>query len=357
MALQAPTKPVYLKAAGIVTPVGLTTEQTAAAVRAGISAYYESSVYNKRFEPMTMALLPEDVIPPLDDAVAGDAPGLTSRQIRMIRLAHMAFDDLAGKFDKLDGLPLILAGPETLPEMNEACHEDMIKHIGMQTGIGFHEEHSALIPKGRAAGVRALYYAMAYVEAGLSQYAIVGGVDSWLDLYLLGTLDMQDRILANGVMDGFAPGEGAGFLVISSQPETFQESGKQIMLYPPGIAKEPGHRFSDKPYQGDGLAQSVSLALQNAALPPVKTIIASLNGENFGAKEMGVASTRNSGQLDPDLKLEHPADSFGDTGAAYFPVSIGLAAMGCVKEYMKGPILSYASSEAQYRGATCISVN
>ena len=357
MSLKPPSKPVYLRACGIATSVGLTTEQTAAAVRAGISAYQESSIYNKRFNPMTMALLPEDVIPPLDDAVTEDAPGLTSRQIRMVRLAHLALYDLGSKFDKLEDLPLMLAGPETLPDTPVACHPDMIKHIAKQTGINFHKEHSALLAVGRAGGLRALHYAMAYVEAGLSDYAVVGGVDSYLDLYLLGTLDMEDRVLAEGVMDGFAPGEGAGFLLISSKPETFQESGKQIRIYPPGLADEPGHRFSQDTYQGDGLAQSFTMAFQQAPLPPVKTVLASLNGENFGAKELGVAGTRNSDKLDPEYKIEHPADCFGDVGAAFFPISVGLSAMGFVKDYMQGPVLSYASSEAQYRGAACIAMN
>ncbi|MDH5415217.1 MAG: hypothetical protein OEW87_13860, partial [Flavobacteriaceae bacterium] len=174
--------------------------------------------------------------------------------------------------------------------------------------------------------------------------------------YLLGTLDMQDRILAEGVMDGFAPGEGAGFLLISKRPEYFQESTKQILIYPPGLAEEPGHRYSEDAYRGDGLAQTFSLALQNAALPPIKTLIASLNGENFGAKELGVACTRNSDGLAAEINVEHPADCFGDLGAAFFPVSIGLAAMGFVKEYIAAPVLSYASSEAQHRGASCVAL-
>jgi 3-oxoacyl-[acyl-carrier-protein] synthase-1 len=305
---------------------------------------------------MTMALLPEDALPPLDDAVSEDAPGLTTRQQRMVRLAHLALDDLSSKFDKLDDLPLLLAGPETLPGMPSACHQDMINHISKQSGISFDAKYRALLPHGRADGVRALHYAMACVESGIGEYAIVGGVDSHLDLYLLGTLDMEDRVLAEGVMDGFAPGEGAGFLLITSKPESFQDSVKQIQIYPPGLADEPGHRFSQEAYQGDGLAQSFTLAFQQTELPPVKTVLASLNGENFGAKELGVASTRNSDKLASDYMIEHPADCFGDTGAACFPISIGLSAMGFVKDYMKAPILSYASSEAQYRGAACIAI-
>ena len=348
---------MYLKACGVVTPVGLTAEHTAAAVRAGISAYEDSSIYNKRFNPMTMALLPEDVLPSIDDSIEEDAPELTSRQTRMIRLAHLAIDDLASKFEKLDGLPLMLAGPETLPNMPEVCHVNMISHIEKQTGVIFHKEHSALIANGRAAGIKALHYAMAYVEAGMSDYAIVGGIDTYLDLYLLGTLDEEDRVLAEGVMDGFAPGEGAGFFVISNKPEPFEKTDQLIRIFPPGLSKEPGHRFSEKPYQGDGLAESFTLALENARLPEVKTVLASLNGENFGGKELGVAATRNSAQLDSDYVISHPADCFGDLGAAFFPVSVGLTAFGFLKGYIKDPVMHYASSELESRGAVCLFKN
>lgn len=355
MALKPPTKPVYLKACGMATPAGLTAEQTAAAVRTGVSAYEKSPVYNKHFNPMVLALLPEDTIPPLEDAVTEEFPSLTSRQSRMVRLAHLAWLDLASKHDALDGLPLLLAGPETLPGMKPACHPDLIKQISIQCGgVEFDGENSVLLRRGRASGIHALNYAMSYMEAGLCQYAIVGGVDTYLDLYLLGTLDMEDRILSDGVMDGFAPGEGAGFILITRQPETFQDSDKQILIYPPGLAEEPGHRFSEEPYQGDGLAQSFSLALNNAPVPPVKTIFASLNGENFGAKELGVAATRNSDRLNSEYSIEHPADCFGDIGAAFTPVVIGMSAIGLIKEYTQGPVLAYASSEAQHRGSTCI---
>ena len=71
---------------GMVTPVGGQTEQTAASVRAGISVYADSHVCNKRFEPITMALVPEDILPPLSEKMAG-VTNMTSRQSRMLRLA------------------------------------------------------------------------------------------------------------------------------------------------------------------------------------------------------------------------------------------------------------------------------
>ena len=60
----------WICGAGMVTPVGGQSAQTAASVRGGISVYEESAILNNRFEPMTMALVPEDILPPLNEKLA-----------------------------------------------------------------------------------------------------------------------------------------------------------------------------------------------------------------------------------------------------------------------------------------------
>lgn len=351
-----PTSPVYLKACGITTSLGLTVEQTAAAVRAEISAYAESTVYNRHFAPMIMSLVPEDLFPPLDDKITEILPNLTSKQARIILLAKLALDDLSNKHEILAGIPLLLACSESIPNLTETCHPQLIEIINQQSGISFNNQNNMLIAEGRAGGVKALYNAMAYLQEDNNDYAIVGGIDSYMDLQLLCTLDTENRILAEGVMDAFTPGEGAGFLLLSSKPVTFQDSDKQILIYPPGLSTEPGHRYSNETYKGEGLSQAFKQALSNFDSSPVRTLYSSLNGENFAAKEFGVATTRSNKEIDSDYSILHPADCFGDTGAAYFPVSVGLIAMGLINNYISGPVLDYASSETEFRGATCISM-
>jgi len=338
----------------MVTPVGLDLVSSAASVRAGISSFEESSIHNKRFSPISISLVAEEYLPELSERVSAAEPGLTSRQTRMIKLAALALNDLSNK-ESIENLPLFLAGPENYPSIDhQACHKELIRHIELQVGYSFSFDQRYLYPLGRAAGVRALQGAMNCLQNSEADLAIVGGVDSWLDLMLIGTLDQEDRILAENVADGFTPGEAASFLLLSKKPIGFNGSNNQIVIYPPGLAEEPGHRFSEKPYQGDGLAQAFSMALENASVPPVNTIFASLNGENFGAKEYGVANIRNQPLISPDCATEHPADCFGDIGAAIFPVMVGLTAMGLVKKYIHEPVLCYASSEAEQRGAACI---
>ena len=204
--------------------------------------------------------------------------------------------------------------------------------------------------------MQALQAGLEYLATGEHDYVVVGGVDSYLDLYLLGTLDMEDRVLANGVMDGFAPGEGAGFLLMcSDKAREARQDKPTVKVHNPGIAAEPGHRYSKETYTGDGLANAVTTALQAVNNVPVRTILSSINGENMGAKEWGVAYTRNASAIDPDFRFEHPADCFGDTGAAAMPILAGLAATGMKKGYLIGPALSYCSSEGPHRGAVCMS--
>ena len=119
---------------------------------------------------------------------------------------------------------------------------------------------------------------------------------------------------------------------------------------------ESGYRYSDDPYTGDGLAQAVTSALAELNNEPVASILSSMNGENFGAKEWGVAYIRNSAAFEPESHMEHPAECFGDTGAAVMPILAGLVAVGLENGYRRGPALVYCSSEGPQRGAVCISV-
>ncbi len=346
---------------GMMTPVGDCAAQTAASVRAGISRYQESSIYNKRFEPMTLALMPEDTLPPLDDRLAA-LPGLTSRQIRKLRLAAPALQEALQNYNSDTPLPLFLAGPETMTDRPPAINKNFIDLLIQQSQIELNAKQSQLFSNGRAGGHIALDAALKALEKGTCDYALVGGVDTHLDLYLLGTLDMEDRVLANGVMDGFCPGEGAGFLLLCSE-QAKQTQGIETLakLHPPGMASEQGHRYSDQAYKGEGLAEAINTAVINAKakteLAPIRTILASLNGENFGAKEWGVSVLRNQNAFDESYKLEHPAEYFGDIGAAAGPTLIGLAAIGINKTYLAGPALVWCSSEFEQRGAVCITLD
>jgi len=340
----------------MLTPIGGSTEMTAASVRADINRVQETDYFNKDDAPMKMARVPDNVLPELNPGLA--ASGLTQRQQRMLRLADVALKEALAAYPLAEPVLLFLAGPETLPGCTTAIAENFLDALMQQTGANLHRKHSRLFASGRSGGLQAIEMAFNYFAATGKDFALVGGVDTHLhDFRLLETLDQDDRILAEGVTDGFAPGEAAGFLLLSSaRVPPPAGNTQQIRLYPPGLANEPGHRFSDQPYRGDGMANAFRLAIANAPAAPIKAIYASLNGENFGAKEYGVALTRNSSAIDENLELEHPADCFGDIGAAFAPVLLGLSAYGLAKQQLQGTVLTCCASEHALRGAACVSL-
>lgn len=339
---------------GMMTPVGDSAAMTSVSVQAGISAYQASSIYNKRFQPMTMALTPEDALPPLHEELE-KVPGLTSRQRRMFRLADKAIAQALSASKSPISPPLFLAGPETIPDCPKPIDDSFLMHLHRQAKGGFNLGKSKLLAQGRASGIEVITQAWSTLSSGSEPFVLVGGVDTYLDLYLLGTLDMDNRILADGVMDGFAPGEGAAFLLLASVETVEKYSLKPLAnICQPALADEPGHRYSQTPYKGDGLSQAMTAALSGLKGEKVNTVFSTMNGENLHAKEWGVANIRNQAALSEKLRFEHPADCYGDPGAAAGPIMIGLAAMGMNEGHVQGPSLVYCSSEHEKRGAVCL---
>ena len=107
------TAPAVVVGVGMMTAVGLTVAETAASVRAATMRFTETPIRDHRFEPFTLAEVPQDGLPELAEEVAG-TPGLTSREMRMLRLATMPLlEALAMLQGKAPAPPLVLSLPET----------------------------------------------------------------------------------------------------------------------------------------------------------------------------------------------------------------------------------------------------
>lgn len=349
---------------GMVTAVGLSAAQTFASVQAGVAAFRESAVHDASFQPVVMALLPEDALPPLAPAVE-EITGLTSRQRRMLRLATPAFQEVLADLPPAvgaDRMPLFLATPEQHPDLGEPVGEPFLDHLVAQLGsLGpcIDRRRSRLFPCGRAGGLLACVEALSFLAKGGGRHALVAGVDTYLDLMLLGTLDRDKRIKCARVMDGFIPGEGAGVVLLGRAGAAGgAKSPPLATLLAAAAADEPGHRYSTETYRGDGLAAAFAgvLTAKGNLRAPIATMYAGLNGESFGAKEYGVASLRSSRELSPEIVVEHPIDCFGDIGAALGPVMLGLAALGLAGQRCAAPALVWCSSDGAPRAAALLDV-
>ncbi|QTA85817.1 beta-ketoacyl synthase N-terminal-like domain-containing protein [Desulfonema magnum] len=346
-------KGTIISGIGMMTAVGIGAKQTAASVRAGISRFSETSICDKHFDPFVMSILPDEVLPPVKPEI-DQIVGLTARQLRMLRLAAPALEEVLADTRDIEKIPIYLGVPEPLQDRPKVVDDEFIKYLGMQTGFRFNVGESELFPLGRASGLAAIQKAMQVLSSGDHQHVIVGGVDTYLDLYLLGTLDMENRILGNFVMDGFIPGEGAGFLLLSS-PDVAEKSGENpvVQIQAVGVGYESGHLYSEEIYQGNGLSEAFQAAFDSSdtSLGNIRSVFAGLNGENFGAKEWGVAYLRSKSYFEEEFRLEHPIDCFGDTGAALGPLMTGLSAIGMKKNYIESPCLIWCSSDYGTRAA------
>jgi 3-oxoacyl-[acyl-carrier-protein] synthase-1 len=74
---------------------------------------------------------------------------------------------------------------------------------------------------------------------------------------------------------------------------------------------------------------------------------AGFNGESFDSKLWGVARLRHTDFFAPTMAIEHPADKFGDAGAATGAILAALAAMSLTTGTRKGPALVWAASDRE----------
>lgn len=336
---------------GMVSAIGLSAEVTSAAAQAGISRFQDSSIIDRRFNPMVMSLVATPDLPPLAPAVAA-LPGLTARQMRMLRLAGVALAEcLAAGPDA--PVPVLLAAPEALPEGRPApAGPGFLRQLAMQWGQPIDLTRSQIFSAGRAAVFQALVAAIEGLAARRWDRVVVGGVDTLLDLYLLGALDLEERVHATDISDGLIPGEGAAFLLLSrpgaAAPALARIEGA-------GAAAEPGHRYSKSaPYRGEGLDAAFRAAFAAAPGDPVRTVYAGLNGENFFSKEWGVAFLRHKKRIAEEHVIEHPADCLGDTGAALGPMLLALAAQALADGARPPRALVWCSSDLEARGAALL---
>jgi 3-oxoacyl-[acyl-carrier-protein] synthase-1 len=342
---------VVVVSAGAVSPIGLTLPETAASARARLARLREIEWRDRRFQPFIVGTVPEDGLPELDPELS--SLNLQYREARMLRLADVALDEALKPMSVHETpIPLLLALPEhhTTKAIDPKA---FLSRLAQQSKTTLDLPRSMAAPNGRGAALMAFRRATAMLEANEAEFILVGGVDSLIDLYVLGTLDMQGRIRNEVNSDGFSPGEGAAFLVLTLA-STVAKKGLRPLVQVLGSAlgHEPGHIYAEEPYLGEGLAATFASLLAEAPPPaPIGCVYSSFNGERYWGKEFGVARLRNSAAFIPDHPMEHPAECFGDLGAAHGAMLAALAVHGVNKNYRQSPCLVYASSDYGGRAA------
>src|SRR2546429_4671617 len=135
---------------GMVTAVGLTAAETAASVRSATARFAETSLMDKRFEPFTLAEVPEDGLCDVVENLA--TAGLTAREARMLRLGTVALQECLKSLPPGEAAPgLALSLPET--DTTRPLDEHLfLQRLAQQTAGALAEKPQAAAHPGPAGG-------------------------------------------------------------------------------------------------------------------------------------------------------------------------------------------------------------
>jgi 3-oxoacyl-[acyl-carrier-protein] synthase-1 len=339
----------------MVTPIGFSSGQTAASVRAGIARLTESHVHDQYGEQIVLGLVDEEELPPLCDEL--ESARLSVRRRRLLRMACPALAEALPVLS--EPVAVLLGGPEPRSNRELLIDGQFLRQMMVQTGRALDLERSRIATAGRAAGLLAVRAGLGLLARDGARCILIGGVDSYLDPEVLSALDQAGRLRNGDINDGFVPGEAAAF-VLMGRPGAGAELGMRPLarVIAVGQGKEPGHFYSEQPYRGDGLAQAFATLFETVPEHErVRTLYAGLNGESYWAKELGTARIRNNGRFEEPVRVEHPADALGDAGAAMGPLMVGLAAHALHRGYRVGPSLIYCGSDREDRVAVLLAAS
>ena len=332
-----PAPPLAVLGVGLVSGVGLTADESCAAIRCGINNFQDT-----RFIGSNGGWL-------VGSAVELEEPwrGLT----KLAKMAaHAIGECFAAADEKPERIPVLvcIAEPERPGRFEGLPH--VLQDIERELGIRLHP-HSRLIEQGRVGGAVALLEARQMLAAGRNARVIVAGVDTFLTGATLAAYDREDRLLRRDNSNGFIPGEAAGALLLAAWQEG---SPASLLVRGLGFAREPAPLGSGKPLRAEGLVQAIRAALSesNVALKDCDHRIADMNGEQYRFREAALAITRLLRDRKVLFSLWHPADCIGEVGAATLPAMLAKLFHGGRKDYLPGPIfLGHLGNDDDKRAA------
>ena len=331
-------------ATGARTPLGLTAEHSAAAVRAGVSRLREYP-----FVSVTGELLVLAADPKLRFALEG--------RERLLPMVKSVIDEVLAKLgDKTPrgGYQVFVALPEARPGFSDGdaawLADGIRKHLGT-VGI---QATVDVAGRGHAGAIAAIERVVQESVRRPDTLFLVIGADSYNHTDTFMWLESRLQFAQPGVRAGFFPGEGVGCLALTSArlrnilglPCLASVSGA-------GTAQETLLRDSDTGSFGVGMAEAVLRAASGLRLPQegADTVYSDINGERYRSEEFGFMAMRAYAAM-KDLTYEAPSDLWGDVGAAFPCLAAVLAAQSFVRGYAPGPrALVMAGSESGLRGA------
>src|SRR5262245_42591348 len=240
--------PIAIQCTGLVTSVGLTAEQSCAAIRAKISNPTETRFIDSGGEWIMAHQVP------LEKPWRG--------RTKLAKMAAMAIEEAMADVPKAEWakVPLLLCVAEReRPGRMEGLDDQLFLDVQNELDARFAAE-SAVVPQGRVSVAIALMQARSLIHEAKSQQVLIAATDSLVNWATLSHFERQDRLLTPRNSNGFMPGEGAGALVLRAATGRLGE----LLCTGIGFGHEAAHIESEKPLRAEGLTQAMKAALAEA---------------------------------------------------------------------------------------------
>lgn len=314
---------IAIRASGLVTSVGFNAPATLAAMRARLRNVFEVGVW---------------------ESESGSSPAVGKVKLPQWWVGLSKFADLvapaihecilAADPIPAESIPILLGvAAVSRPYRLEELDSQILMEVERRLGVRLHPA-SGVIPSGHVSIVVALRAAEQMLQEASAECVIVAAVDSLLDERLKDHYLAQRRLLTPGNSNGFALGEAGSAVLVARSG-----GADELRILGIGQAHETATIESQSPLKGDGLAQAIRVAMQEAGstMDDVQYRITDLNGEHYKFKEMLLAMMRFRYQPKPRvLDLWHPNEYLGDVGAAIGPVVLANALDAGRKGYAVG---------------------
>jgi len=215
------------------------------------------------------------------------------------------------------------------------------------------------IAKGHASFGYAAREVGAMLESGQMDLALVLGVDSYYDPFVLEALFQEERVLDSDWRESFVPGEAASAIVLA-RADVARDLGVKPTATLDSVAT------NEEVATVDNDVGLLALGLSRAAVAVVKRLrrekrtldwwISDATGEPFRVQELELAWPRAAHlAMTPEGRLDLFPSHFGDIGAATMPTGVAVAIEGLRRGDPFGrTCLATGSSDGGARGAVLL---
>ena len=341
--------PLVVTGAGLVSPVGRDCDSCAAAIRAGISRFFEIP----KFAGADGARATGALAYGLTDARSG-SDRLLAMAIPAAQEALFRAEAYCRALDPARGRLLLSLGAEERPRYEDFDRGDLATLLE-QAQLGALADAVELLRDGHAGGLLALRRAAALLYGGEATHCVIGAADSLVEVPALSWLDEKGRLKSETRPHGLIPGEAAAFLVVERRSAAAARDATPFAeITALVIGREKANVLGDEPLRGLGLAEAIAPVVK-AARGDIAGILCDLNGEYYRMKEWGLAMGRafeGAGALPP---LWHPAVSIGDVGAASAAAYVAIVTTAFARGYFAGSqLLVWSASDSGTRASALV---